>query len=153
MAYDPAIPDLDHYVGDDIPAIAANFVALAPLVPHIATLLDSRIVEHNLDDEDPAGGFYVRWASGFQLVMTTVTVDTTANTAHMFTAPANFRANTPKVATHSFVSLTSAANRQAARAVLGVGVTLGTPSTYYVATDGTGTLTDFPVHVAIFGLW
>lgn len=80
MAYDPAIPDLDHYVGDDIPAIAANFVALAPLVPHIATLVDltalqphiaeilnSRIVDHNLDVANPPNGYYVRWENGLQV--------------------------------------------------------------------------------------
>lgn len=132
---------------------ASELVDLLALHPYISVLLSSRIVDHNLTAVDPPGGWYVRWQNGLQIIMAQVTVDTTADTAHMYTAPAAFRTNTPKHATYSFVSLTSAANRNSARAVVGVGMTLGTPTTYYVATDGTGTVAELPVHVAIVGLW
>src|SRR5690606_23467458 len=53
MAYDPTIPALNNYVGDDIPKIMANFVELA----------GSRIVEMGSN----ANGQYVRWENGLQL--------------------------------------------------------------------------------------
>jgi|SRR5690606_30992497 len=56
MAYDPTIPALNHYIGDDIPKIMANFVELA----------GSRIVDHNLDVPSPPNGWYVRWDNGLQ---------------------------------------------------------------------------------------
>jgi len=57
MAYDPTIPALNNYIGDDIPKIMANFVELA----------GSRIVEHNLDVSNPPNGYYVRYACGLQI--------------------------------------------------------------------------------------
>src|SRR5690606_6790351 len=57
MAYDPTIPALENYIGDDIPKIMANFAELA----------GSRIVEHNLDVADPPNGRYVRWGNGLQV--------------------------------------------------------------------------------------
>jgi len=53
MAYDPTIPALEHYIGDDIPKIMANFVELA----------GSRIVEMGSN----SNGTYVRWENGLQV--------------------------------------------------------------------------------------
>jgi len=59
MAYDPTIPALENYIGDDIPKIMANFAELA----------GSRIVDHNLDVDDPPNGYYIRWENGLQICM------------------------------------------------------------------------------------
>lgn len=40
--------------------------ALAPLEPHVADLLDIRIVDHNLDAVNPPRGYYIRYANGRQ---------------------------------------------------------------------------------------
>jgi len=53
MAYDPTIPALEHYIGDDIPKIMANFAELA----------GSRIVEMDSN----SNGEYVRWENGLQI--------------------------------------------------------------------------------------
>src|SRR5690606_28108443 len=53
MAYDPTIPALNNYIGDDIPKIMANFVELA----------GSRIVEMGSN----SNGTYVRWENGLQV--------------------------------------------------------------------------------------
>src|SRR5690606_30568745 len=53
MAYDPTIPALNNYIGDDIPKIMANFVELA----------GSRIVEMGSN----SNGTYVRWENGLQI--------------------------------------------------------------------------------------
>src|SRR5690606_11981997 len=53
MAYDPTIPALNNYIGDDIPKIMANFAELA----------GSRIVEMGSN----ANGTYVRWENGLQV--------------------------------------------------------------------------------------
>src|SRR5690606_30774032 len=53
MAYDPTIPALENYIGDDIPKIMANFVELA----------GSRIVEMGSN----SNGEYVRWENGLQV--------------------------------------------------------------------------------------
>src|SRR5690606_23074676 len=54
MAYDPTIPALNNYIGDDIPKIMANFAALA----------HSGIVDHNLDVANPPNGWYRRYDNG-----------------------------------------------------------------------------------------
>jgi len=53
MAYDPTIPALNNYIGDDIPKIMANFAELA----------GSRIVEMGSN----SNGTYVRWENGLQI--------------------------------------------------------------------------------------
>src|SRR5690606_32303717 len=53
MAYDPTIPALNNYIGDDIPKIMANFAELA----------GSRIVEMGSN----SNGEYVRWENGLQV--------------------------------------------------------------------------------------
>lgn len=53
MAYDPTIPALGNYIGDDIPKIMANFAELA----------GSRIVEMGSN----SNGEYVRWENGLQI--------------------------------------------------------------------------------------
>jgi len=53
MAYDPAIPALGNYIGDDIAKIRENFVELA----------GSRIVEMGSN----SNGEYVRWGNGLQI--------------------------------------------------------------------------------------
>src|SRR5690606_38692627 len=53
MAYDPTIPALNNYIGDDIPKIMANFAELA----------GSRIVEMGSN----SNGTYVRWENGLQV--------------------------------------------------------------------------------------
>ena len=57
MAYDPTIPALNNYIGDDIAKIRENFAELA----------GSRIVDHNLDVPNPPNGYYVRYACGLQI--------------------------------------------------------------------------------------
>ena len=61
MAYDPTIPALEHYIGDDIPKIMANFAELA----------DSRIVEMGSN----SNGEYVRWENGLQVCFRSVVLN------------------------------------------------------------------------------
>src|SRR5690606_35104900 len=68
MAYDPTIPALNNYIGDDIPKIMANFAELA----------GSRIVDHNLDVANPPNGHYVRWDNGLKVCWyEPITIDNT----------------------------------------------------------------------------
>lgn len=53
MAYDPTIPALNNYIGDDIAKIRENFAELA----------GSRIVEMGSN----SNGEYVRWENGLQI--------------------------------------------------------------------------------------
>src|SRR5690606_4901886 len=41
--------------------------AVSELAPYVQALLDSRIVEHNLDVPNPPTGYYVRYACGLQI--------------------------------------------------------------------------------------
>src|SRR5690606_13343804 len=50
--------------------------AVSELAPYVQALLDSRIVDHNLDVANPANGLYVRWDSGLQICWHTVSLDT-----------------------------------------------------------------------------
>lgn len=143
MAYDPTIPSMDHYIGDDIPKIMANFAEIG----------GSLIVDHNLDVPDPPGGHYIRYANGKQEVWVSVVVDTTQNTAHQFTSPAAFRSGTKKYASYSFPSITGSTVRSSAKAVVGVSMTDSTPVTFYVGTDGSGSRDDIELHIKIHGLW
>src|SRR5690606_16082554 len=74
MAYDPTIPTLENYIGDDIPAIAANFAELA----------GSRIVEMGSN----SNGTYVRWENGLQVCF--ATRSTSASEDTLWTLPAAF---------------------------------------------------------------
>ena len=69
MAYDPTIPALENYIGDDIAKIRENFAELA----------GSRIVEMGSN----ANGEYVRWENGLQVCWTNVseTVNITSSSA------------------------------------------------------------------------
>lgn len=143
MAWHDGKPADNDFLAASVAHIRENFAELAP----------GRIVDHNLDIPNPPGGHYIRYANGKQKVWVPVSVDTTTATAHQFTAPAAFRANTEKYASHSFVSITSAANRVSAAAVIGVAMTSGTTMTFYVGTDGSGSVQNLPVRVKIEGLW
>src|SRR5690606_32637305 len=57
MAYDPTIPALENYIGDDIPKTMANFAELA----------GSRTVEHSMDVPSPLNGHSVRFEHGWQI--------------------------------------------------------------------------------------
>lgn len=80
MAYDPTIPALENYIGDDIPKIMANFAELA----------GSRIVEMGSNNS----GTYVRWENGLQVCfgekMTTYVAGTTVYTFDPVPLPAAF---------------------------------------------------------------
>lgn len=45
----------------------AALQAVSGLAPYIQAILDSRIVEHNLDVSNPPNGYYVRYACGLQI--------------------------------------------------------------------------------------
>src|SRR5690606_5994384 len=60
MAYDPTIPALNNYIGDDIPKIMANFAELA----------GSRIVEMGSN----SNGEYVRFENGWQVCFRQVSI-------------------------------------------------------------------------------
>lgn len=70
-----------------------EFGDLRPLIPHVEALLDSRIVDHNLDVGDPPNGWYVRYDSGLQkfFVFRTITGVTTIARGSVFawTSPSN----------------------------------------------------------------
>ena len=80
-----------------------EFGDLRELGPHIEAILDSRIVEHNLDVADPPTGWYVRWENGLQVCWNSLseTRSTTTATgalyrdddATMWTFPAAFITN------------------------------------------------------------
>jgi len=46
----------------------AALQTVSELAPYVQALLDSRIVEHNLDVPNPPNGWYVRWENGLQVV-------------------------------------------------------------------------------------
>lgn len=166
MAWNPNVPTVTNRVQDDLNAIRENFQHLDPLAqavgelqavselaPYVQAILSSRIVEHNLDVSSPPSAWYVRLANGLQLVLIPVSVDTTQNATHSFASPVAFKSNTPKFASYSFTSLGGSANRQNAAAVIGVAMSADTTSTFAVATNGTGTSTNYTVHVMIIGFW
>jgi len=80
MAYDPTIPALNNYIGDDIPKIMANFAELA----------GSRIVEMGSN----SNGTYVRWENGLQICFVRATAFTGDSTSDIktgdWTHPAAF---------------------------------------------------------------
>src|SRR5690606_13642140 len=80
MAYDPTIPALENYIGDDIPKIMANFAELA----------GSRIVEMGSN----SNGEYVRWENGLQVCTFThpngISVDPGSYAYYDWTPPAQF---------------------------------------------------------------
>src|SRR5690606_23232753 len=82
MAYDPTIPALNNYIGDDIAKIRENFAELA----------GSRIVEMGSN----SNGTYVRWDNGLQVcwhVATMARDDDTSQPSRLrydWTFPASF---------------------------------------------------------------
>lgn len=74
MAYDPTIPALNNYIGDDIPKIMANFAELA----------GSRIVEMGSN----SNGEYVRWENGLQVCFDVLSTSASQDT--LWTLPAAF---------------------------------------------------------------
>ena len=74
MAYDPTIPALNNYIGDDIAKIRENFAELA----------GSRIVEMGSN----SNGTYVRWENGLQVCFATRTTSASEDT--LWTLPATF---------------------------------------------------------------
>lgn len=84
MAWNPNVPTVTNRVQDDLTAMRENFQHLDPLAqavdelqivsglaPYVQAILDSRIVDHNLDVSNPANGWYVRWENGLQIVWAT----------------------------------------------------------------------------------
>jgi len=47
--------------------VTGGLQAVSELAPYVQALLDSRIVEHNLDVPNPPTGYYVRYACGLQI--------------------------------------------------------------------------------------
>jgi len=98
MPWNPNVPNVINRVQDDLAAIRENFQHLDPLAPvvnelqavsglapvagelqavsalapYVQALLDSRIVDHNLDVAAPPNGYYVRWQNGLQLCWTDI---------------------------------------------------------------------------------
>jgi len=81
MPWHTGKPADDDFLSVSVQYIRENFAELEPLQPHvaelvdltalhpyIAALLDSRIVDHNLDVPNPPNGYYVRWENGLQVV-------------------------------------------------------------------------------------
>jgi len=67
MAWHSGKPADNDFLSASVQHIRENFAELEPLQPHIAAILDSRIVEHNLDVDNPPNGYYVRWDNGLQI--------------------------------------------------------------------------------------
>lgn len=56
--------------------VTAAQLGLGDVLTHLAQILDSRIVDHNLDVPNPPNGWYVRWENGLQVCVGWVTVFT-----------------------------------------------------------------------------
>ena len=77
MSYNPNVPDFDNIAYDDLQKMKENFQILAniatsredilSLAVEAGDILDSRIVEHNLNILSPSNGYYVRWENGLQV--------------------------------------------------------------------------------------
>jgi hypothetical protein len=78
MSYNPNVPDFDNIAYDDLQKMKENFQILAniatsredilSLAVEAGDILDSRIVEHNLNILSPSNGYYIRWENGLQVV-------------------------------------------------------------------------------------
>lgn len=124
---------------------------IKPMEPHVGEILDSRIVDHNLDAG--TANKYIRWGNGLQLILQAVTVDTTQDAAHSFTSVAAFRPDSIKVIFPGFEILAGSGHRTNAKAVIGGAMSWGGVTTFQVATDGSGTNTSYEVNVVIVGFW
>lgn len=51
----------------ELAQITDDLQVVSALAPYVQALLDSRIVDHNLDVADPPNGWYVRWDNGLQV--------------------------------------------------------------------------------------
>lgn len=69
MAWHSGKPVVGDQIELSLQHIRENFAELEPLVPHITEILDSRIIDYNLDVVDPPNGWYVRWENGLQVCM------------------------------------------------------------------------------------
>lgn len=67
-----------------------EFGGVRPLLPHVTEILDSRIVDHNLDVVDPPTGYYVRYECGKQECWRLVDVDLGDETEQRFSFPVGF---------------------------------------------------------------
>jgi len=73
--------------------VTAAQLGLGDVLTHLAQILDSRIVDHNLDVPNPPNGRYVRWENGLQICMVQRLLLGFFNANHMFvdwTLPAAF---------------------------------------------------------------
>jgi len=61
----PVANDLQTVSG--LAAVVGELQVVSELAPYVQAILDSRIVEHNLDVTDPPNGYYVRYACGLQI--------------------------------------------------------------------------------------
>src|SRR5690606_25933533 len=110
MAWHSGKPADNDFLSASVQYIRENFAELEPLQPHIAALLDSRIVEMGSN----ANGEYVRWENGLQVcwrqanegvqifsqIGALYTVGGTSPQDFLWTYPAAFAQ--PPVATGSF---------------------------------------------------
>jgi hypothetical protein len=100
MSYNPNVPDFDNIAYDDLQKMKENFQILAniatrredilSLAVETGDILDSRIVEHNLNILSPSNGYYIRWENGLQVCMAKVEVDFTSTGFKNFPYPAEF---------------------------------------------------------------
>lgn len=97
MAYNPDVPSFDNYGVEDLNKMRENFQILAniatsredilSLAVEAGDILDSRIVEHNLNILSPSNGYYVRWENGLQICFFR---STSSGTTITWTFPAAF---------------------------------------------------------------
>lgn len=147
MAYDPAIPALENYIGDDIPKIMANFAELA----------GSRIVEHNLDVANPPNGWYVRWDNGLQICSVRIEVGeyTSTRTQQGITV---YRWNTTWTFPAVFLQgprVSGACSLGAARLLetVALGESRGTPSNFRIYVNQIAEFTSGYVDLIAVGRW
>src|SRR5690606_17343878 len=60
--------------------VADELQAVSGLAAYVQALLDSRIVDHNLDVADPPNGWYVRWENGLQVCFVSLSLSGVAYT-------------------------------------------------------------------------
>ena len=104
MSYNPNVPDFDNIAYDDLQKMKENFQILAniatrredilSLAVETGDILDSRIVEHNLNILSPSNGYYVRWENGLQVCISGylvgIAVDPGSYAYYDWTPPAQF---------------------------------------------------------------
>ena len=101
MSYNPNVPDFDNIAYDDLQKMKENFQILAniatsredilSLAVEAGDILDSRIVEHNLNILSPSNGYYVRWENGLQVCYHRMNIGTPSGVqSFSWTYPAAF---------------------------------------------------------------